>query len=115
MIKRMSLVRRRAGMSRDAFHAHWTGPHADLVANLPRIRGLRFNLVGASGSDSANWDGIGEIWFDNKADAEAAFASELFKSRLEADRASFLGAAEVYFVEEVVKLPPPDTPGRPTD
>ena len=45
MIKRVSLLRRRDGMSREAFFAHWTGPHADIVRQLPGIRGLRFGKV----------------------------------------------------------------------
>ena len=65
MIKRVSLVRRREGMSRDEFLAHWTGPHADIVCQLPGLRGLRFGIVEAWTPTEAAWDGVGEVWFDS--------------------------------------------------
>lgn len=45
MIKRVSLVRRRDGMSREEFVAHWTGAHTEIVRQLPGLRGLRYGVV----------------------------------------------------------------------
>ena len=45
MIKRISLVRRKPGMSHEEFLAHWMGPHADIVRGFPGLRGLRFGAV----------------------------------------------------------------------
>ena len=47
MIKRVSLVRRREGLTHEEFVAHWTGPHAAIVRELPGVRGLRFGDVQA--------------------------------------------------------------------
>jgi uncharacterized protein (TIGR02118 family) len=76
MIKRVSLVRRRDGMSREEFLAHWLGPHADIVRQLPGLRGLRFGIVQRWTPDDAAWDGVGELWFDSVEAADAAFATE---------------------------------------
>ena len=70
MIKRVSFIRRKEGMSREEFFAHWTGPHADIVQKMPGLRGLRFGRCRA-GPGEADWDGVGEIWFDSIEDADA--------------------------------------------
>lgn len=106
MIKRVSLVRRKPGMSREAFLAHWMGPHAEIVRRLPGLRGLRFGVVERWSPEEAAWDGVGELWFDDVAAAEAAFKAEPLISLLIADRAKFLGEAQWCFVEEHSVLDP---------
>ena len=106
MIKRVSLIRRRAGMSLPEFHAHWTGPHADIVRQLPGLRGLRFGLVQSWTPAEAGWDGVGEVWFESIAAAEAAFASEPCRSLLIEDRKLFMGEAQSCFVTELTVVPP---------
>lgn len=107
MIKRVSLVRRREGMSADDFARHWTGPHAEIVRQLPGLRGLRFGLVRSWSPESEAWDGVGEVWFDSIEAAEGAFAVEPHHSRLVEDRKLFLGQAQSCFVEELTVVPPP--------
>jgi uncharacterized protein (TIGR02118 family) len=107
MIKRVSLVRRKPEMTREAFIAHWMGPHAEIVKQLPGLRGLRFGVVQRWTPDDAAWDGIGELWFDSIEAADKAFAAEPHASRLKADRAKFLGEAQAAFVEEHTAVPPP--------
>jgi uncharacterized protein (TIGR02118 family) len=112
MIKRVSLVRRREGMSREEFLAHWMGPHAEIVRRLPGVRGLRFGVVQQWSPEEAAWDGVGEVWFDSVESALVAFAAEPHHSRLVADRQLFLGEAQWCFVEEHTVVRPPDAPER---
>jgi uncharacterized protein (TIGR02118 family) len=107
MIKRVSLVRRKEGMSREDFLAHWMGPHADIVRQLPGLRGLRFGVVERWSPEDAAWDGVGELWFNDIPTAEAAFKAEPHISRLIEDRKKFLGAAQWCFVEEYTAISPP--------
>jgi len=107
VIKRISLVRRKDGMSREEFLAHWMGPHAEIVRQLPGLRGLRFGVVESWTPADAGWDGVGELWFDSIEAADAAFASEPVRSLLTEDRASFLGGMQTCFVEERTVIPPP--------
>jgi uncharacterized protein (TIGR02118 family) len=107
MIKRVSLLRRKDGMSREEFFAHWTGPHAHIVQQLPGIRGLRFGKVQSWTPQEAAWDGVGEVWFDSIEEAEKAFATEPFLSMLVADRKKFMREAQSCFVEEQTALAPP--------
>jgi uncharacterized protein (TIGR02118 family) len=109
-IKRVSLVRRREGMSHSSFVKHWMGPHAEIVRSLPGLRGLRFGVVTEWSPDDAARDGIGELWFDSRESAHAAFACEPHRSLLIADRALFLGDAQTCFVEEHTVIPPPPPP-----
>jgi uncharacterized protein (TIGR02118 family) len=107
MIKRVSLVRRKPDWTHEAFVAHWMGPHAAIVRQLPGLRGLRFGVVQRWSPDAAAWDGVGEVWFDSVADAERAFVTEPFRSQLVADRALFLGEGQWCFVEEHTVVEPP--------
>lgn len=108
MIKRVSFIRRKEGMSSDDFHAHWTGPHAAIVRQLPGLLGLRYCRVTEWTPEEAGWDGIGEIWFASVADARKAFATEPFASLLAEDRKKFMAEAQSCFVEEHTAVAPPD-------
>jgi len=105
LIRRVSFIRRRAGMSREAFFAHWTGRHAEIVRRVPGLRGLRFHSVESCAPASAAWDGVGETWFDSVADALAAFEAEPLRALLIEDRPLFIGEAQTCFVEDVVGPP----------
>ncbi len=108
MIKRVSLVRRRGGMSKEEFFSHWTGAHAEIVRQLPGILGLRFGKVQNWMPEADAWDGVGEIWFATTEDAARAFATEPFASQLAEDRKKFLGEAQTCFVEEITVVAPPE-------
>lgn len=107
MIKRISLVRRREGMSREDFVAHWMGPHAEIAKQLPGLRGLRFGIVQSWTPPEAAWDGVGELWFESVEDAQAAFATEPYRSLLAEDRARCFSELQNCFVEEHTAVPPP--------
>jgi uncharacterized protein (TIGR02118 family) len=107
VIKRVSLVRRQHGLSQEEFAARWMGPHADIVRQLPGLRGLRFGVVQSWSPPEAAWDGIGEVWFDSIESAEAAFAAEPYSSMLVEDRKSLFAEAQSCFVEEHTAVTPP--------
>jgi uncharacterized protein (TIGR02118 family) len=100
MIRRVSFIRRREGMTREEFFAHWTGEHAAIVSGIPGLRGLRFSRVDRSVPADAGWDGVGETWFDSIAAADHAFATEPFAAMLAEDRKKFIGSAHSCYIEE---------------
>src|SRR4051794_28701403 len=106
-IKRVSLVRRGDGMTRDEVAADWVGPHPGIVKQLPGLRGLRFGIVQSWTPPEEAWDGVGELWFDSIDDANAAFATEPYRSMLADDRARSFSALQNCFVEEHTAVPPP--------
>lgn len=100
MIKRMSLVRRKEGMSVAEFTERWLGEHAALIREMPGLRGYRLDVVESWQGEPEPWDGIGELWFDSREDLEAAFAS--MADELAANRATFLSHASAAWVQEHV-------------
>jgi uncharacterized protein (TIGR02118 family) len=107
VIKRVSLVRRHPALSREQFLEHWMGTHADIVKGLPGLRGLRFGVVDEWTPVEDAWDGVGEVWFDSIAAAQAAFAAEPYHSRLSADRKVLFSETQACFVTEHTAVPPP--------
>ena len=100
MIRRVSFIRRKPGMTRQEFVSHWTGRHAEIVRQVPGLRGMRFSLVEHCVPSAADWDGVGETWFDSVADADRAFATEPFRALLIEDRPLFIGEAQSCYVED---------------
>jgi uncharacterized protein (TIGR02118 family) len=107
MIRRVSFIRRKIGLTREQFFAHWTGPHAEIVRQLPGLRGLRFSMVDRCIPEDTDWDGVGETWFDSIPDADRAFATDPFREMLVEDRAKFIGDAHSCYVEEPPGWRPP--------
>lgn len=108
MIRRVSFIRRKEGLTREQFFAHWTGEHAEIVRRVPGLRGLRFSMVDRCVPENAEWDGVGETWFDSIADADRAFATEPFAGMLARDRPKFIGSAHSCYIEEQAVMPPGD-------
>ncbi len=98
MIKRISLIRRKPEMTPEEFWEHYTGPHAAIVRKMPGVRKMVLSRV--VGPRSAEWDAVGELWFDNAAAVEKAFADPEIVNLLAQDRPLFLGHAEVIIAEE---------------
>ena len=115
MIKRLTLMTRRPGMSRDAFADYWTNRHAPLLASHPAVKRLvinvtreylRFSVRNADPDDplrstivTQTPDGVVEIWFKDRASMEAMYQSD-FSKQLVADAEHFVGAIVTFIVDE---------------
>jgi len=67
-------LKRRPELSRGAFHDWWLGPHRELAEQLPGLRRYIISLV--LGTGDGPFDGMAELWFDDRAALDAAYASE---------------------------------------
>jgi uncharacterized protein (TIGR02118 family) len=113
MIKMFILCKRRADLSRDEFIAHWRGVHARLAREdtsfWSRVRGYVQNycLPSAEAGYANAWDGVVELWFDNKEELDAAFSAEQTQKVLMADVGNFVDTATTvtFLAEENVILP----------
>lgn len=89
MIKLVFTVRRREGMTREAFQRYWREEHAPLVrrhAKTLRISryvqthardtDLDAALSGSRGSEPRFYDGVAELWWESIDDLIAASTSE---------------------------------------
>ena len=107
MIRRIALVQRKQGMTVEEFWEHYKGPHAAIVQTMPGLR--RMVLSRIEGPQTAQWDAVGELWFDDIAALEQAFADPEIARLLQADRPRFLGQSTVIIVEEVTFWPSAST------
>ena len=69
----MILLTRRADMTHEEFAHWWRTDHAPLAVQLPGVREIRFNEV----LDGDGVDGVTELWFDDRAAFDAAYASDI--------------------------------------
>ena len=96
MFKAVILLARAEGASREEFRAWWLERHAPLAATLPGVRRLVFNVVDG---DDAPFDGVSELWFDTRADFDAAYATDIGRA-VAADSMANVSARVRLFVEE---------------
>ena len=115
MIKRLTLMTRKPGMTRDAFADYWTRVHAPLLASHPAVKRFTINVTqefvrfSVRNEDPADPlrstivtqtpDGIVELWFEDRESMNAMYASD-FSRRLVADAEHFVGAIATFIVDE---------------
>jgi uncharacterized protein (TIGR02118 family) len=81
MFKAMILLTRREDMTPDDFRRWWLEEHRPLALQLPGLRRMVVNIVEPGpGHDETGIDGVSELWFDTRADFEAAYATEIGKA-----------------------------------
>jgi uncharacterized protein (TIGR02118 family) len=110
MIKSVSLLTRKAGLSHEEFVTHWLEVHAPLahaVAGMRRY--VQSHIVGERTrpdipATDVEVDGVAETWYDDLTAMERANASPEAKA-LHADGALFIGRIKSFITEEKVIIP----------
>ena len=104
MIKRVSLVRLRPGLSGDRCLEIWGGAHADVVRELHGVVGYSVD-VAAEPRPAGSWDALATVRFAN-AEALRHFQGDPdVQRRLLATRADFIEAVDAFVVEERTFIP----------
>ena len=96
-IKLLALLRRRLDWSEADFHAHWSGPHADLFREDPGLRkwilayqqNHRLEEDPRDGPDD-RWDGLAEQWYASLSDFTRVAEGNAFRNRVVPDEERFL-------------------------
>ena len=88
--KRLGILRKKEGISHQAFVDHWLTKHAALCAKLPGLRRYSINLVDRERFPKFGYDGFSELWFDSEEALVASLASPEGKALL-ADLPNFAG------------------------
>ena len=114
MIKLCSLIKRRPGMSVEAFQSHWRTRHAPLVAALPGLRRYvqSHTLVSGYRNREPAADGLAELWFDDTSALRALHDTPELAA-VEADELNFIDAGKhvrLFVDEHVIKdgIAPPE-------
>lgn len=98
LFQRVALLSGRTDQTLDAFHAHWRGPHAELVRRLPALAGYTQNRVQRTLWKSARAsvpDGIAQVWASQAASASAASAGTPAGQAVLEDELRFLRAFDL--------------------
>ena len=112
MIKSLSLLTRKSGLTHEQFVRHWVDVHAPLAHAVPGLRRyVQSHIVeertrpDIPATDLAI-DGIAELWYDDGETMARALASPEAKA-LHADGALFIGRIKTYTIVEKVIVPGP--------
>ena len=109
MIKSLSLLVRKDGMTHEQFMTHWVQIHGPLALKVPGLRryvqshirdARRRADIPAIGVEV---DGIAETWYDD-ADAMARAAATPETKALHADGALFIGRIQSFITHEHVVI-----------
>jgi uncharacterized protein (TIGR02118 family) len=110
MIKSISLLTRKDGLSHADFVKHWYEVHASLAHAVPGVRRyVQSHILGERTrpdipTTAVDIDGIAELWYDDRQAMERANATPEAR-RLRADGALFIGHIKSFVVEERVIIP----------
>ena len=73
MIKAMSFIKRKQGLSREEFIKHYEEEHAPLAMKyFPFKKYTRNYVIGSLGIAGLDFDCITEVWFETMEDCQAA-------------------------------------------
>lgn len=113
MVKVFALIPRRTDLSREQFRAHWRDPHAGLATGIETInRYVQCHGIEAeaSGLQSAPYDGIAEVWFDDLDKALAMGEHPVYVEKVQPDEANFIDGDRLAFMftDEVTLLAGPE-------
>ncbi len=105
MIKVLSLLTRKSGLTHDQFMKHWVEIHAPLAHGVPGIRRYVQSHIADTRTRpdipemQVEIDGIAELWYDDIG-AMRRSAATPEAQRLYADGALFIGRIKSFIVEE---------------
>ena len=107
MIKTISVLTRKAGMSHEEFMRCWVDEHAPMALSVPGLRRYVLSVIVAEPSrpdipdQEIAADGVAELWFDDTASMQRVLESAEMK-RLRAHGATFIGRIKTFLTEEKV-------------
>jgi len=99
MVKVLTFLKRKAGMSVEDFQRYWLTRHPEVVLRLPGVRRYiqSHTLPSAYRKGEPAYDGIAEVWADG-TDALRAMTRSPENAHVQADEANFIDRATMGFV-----------------
>lgn len=111
MIKSFSFLKRRAGMTHDAFIRHWLDVHVPMSHDVPGLRGYAVSTIVSEQTRSDvpalamdAFDGLAQTWFDD-LDSRARAGASAEGKRWHGDGASIIGNIRMFVTEEHFAVP----------
>ena len=103
MIKLIVAIKRKPGMSQEAFLQHWRTNHAELVSTNPASRKYIRKYVQCHTTPEnylqgeAAYDGTAEIWFDSIEDKDRFFNDPDYLAHIQPDESRFADMSRTVF------------------
>jgi len=97
VIKLVTFQKRGSHLTRSEFAERWLTVHGPIAARFPGLRGYMLGFSIEDGEPQA--DGIAQLWFDNRAAAQASYASEIGRNG-SADASAHLARREHLLASE---------------
>ena len=110
MIKSLSLLTRKEGLTHAQFMKHWVEVHAPLAHAVPGLRRyVQSHIIEERRrpdiqSTDLEVDGVAELWFDDREAMLKALATPEAEA-LHADGALFIGRIKTFTIDEKVVIP----------
>ncbi len=103
MVKAITFVKRKPGMSVEVFQSYWRERHPATVVKLPGLRRYVQSHALPSGYRKGEllWDGIAEVWMDD-VDVFRRLPGTKEYDAVQADERNFIGRSAMLLVEDVV-------------
>jgi uncharacterized protein (TIGR02118 family) len=106
MVKVVTFLKRKSGMSVEDFQRYWRTRHPEVVVRLPGVRRYvqSHTLASSYGKGEPVYDGMAEVWADG-TDALRAMTRSPENAKVQADEAQFIDRATMGFLvteEQVV-------------
>ena len=94
MIKTQVLVKRKVGMTREAFADYWLGTHVAITAKVSEIKRQTISIVRSDLQRADTpWDGLANAWWDDAAAIASARRGDAFQAMIE-DEANFVDVGD---------------------
>jgi uncharacterized protein (TIGR02118 family) len=99
MVKVVTFLRRKSGMSVEDFQRYWRTRHPEVVVRLPGVRRYvqSHTLASSYGKGEPVYDGIAEVWADG-TDALRAMTRSPENAKVQADEAQFIDRTTMGFL-----------------
>jgi len=104
MIKQIFLIKRKQGMSPDAFKAYYLGHHVPLVkAAFPELVKYVINFV-QQGKRAAAYDAMTELYWPDFETLKGLKESDAYRTKIAPDELNFMSSEGtlIFLAEEVV-------------
>lgn len=102
MLKVISLLKRKEGMSREEFYNWALNEHPQLGLKIPTLKHYRMNAARLDEPEAA-FDAVSEMWFDDAAAFDAGFATDAGKAAREDAMSHASRRVHVRVEEAVIK------------
>ena len=92
LVKRLSFVKRKPGMSPQDFFRYWEDVHGPIASKLPGLRRYLqcHNLMSSYEGQDPPFDGVAQVWFSDIAALENAFSSKVYLADARPDGQKFI-------------------------